>query len=147
MTRSRRTALVMIMGLTAALAALGCGNGNGDPPAVEQDNDGPPDEPRSFNSEVPLMVFVVSEDEDGRLKVEEAGTTPSEQPIVIPGGVWWYVQATDDVEIQALATEIKAKGIPGVLLGHHATDADLAHLSILNELRWLGLGAENGGIY
>lgn len=130
---SWKSSFAVIIGL---LAALGCGNGD----------DGRTTEPRTFNSELSLEVWIwridedwsPKEDEDGDFKEPEAlGTTPATEPITIPAGVLWWVEPTDDVEMPALAAEIEAKRIPGVRLPRNTTDADLAHLSGMTELRAL----------
>ncbi len=97
-------------------------------------------EARPFNSELPLDVVFYHEGKASRhRRIENAGTTPAVWPIFIPEGYLWYVEPTGRVTMPELAAEIESHEIPGVFMPINTEDEDLAHLSDMTHIRWLGL--------
>jgi len=89
--------------------------------------------PTSFNSHMAFDVYTLVG--EGRHFV---GSTPSERPLTIPAGKWWYVEPRHTVDMEKVRQEVEAQRIPGLRLGD-ATDADLEHLKGLKELHLLYL--------
>lgn len=92
-----------------------------------------------FESDLELEVWVVEEKNGGRYcGGRRAGTTPSEEPIVIPICAYWWVKPVGDVHAASLYKELKLQGIPGLELGGDAED-HVSRIGQLAELRWLVL--------
>jgi hypothetical protein len=128
---ARRFLPFVFLAAVLAVWGAGCGNGNG-LARHELPRHG---EARTFNSDLPLRVYVVAHDETAP---EFLGKTPAAEPIMIPAQVSWFVRPRQGVKMRAIAKEIASKGILGLQL-ERAGDADLAHLKGLTELRELNL--------
>ena len=89
---------------------------------------------RTFNSKLPLKVFVRTLDGDE----EQIGVTPSEAPLEIPECRSWWVLPLASADIVATCQEVESQRTPGLKL-FGATDDDLTHVGGLTDLRTLYL--------
>ena len=91
---------------------------------------------RSFNSKLGFKVWVVVEEsEDSKFM----GSTPADEPLAVPACRSWFVEPVPPIDMEAVAGEVGAQGIPGLKLPAKASDADLAHLKDLRALQTLDL--------
>jgi len=90
---------------------------------------------RSLSSRLALDVYVLVEE---HAQSKRVGYTPAPEPVAIPPCWYWWVEPVPPVDMEAVAHEVEAQGIPGLRL-RVASDADLAHLRDLNALRMLGV--------
>jgi len=124
-----------IVRLAAALIVLfacvlcGCGEG------TEQAQ---PMAARSFNSKVPLEVWVMYGEGDMPRSI---GKTPSAKPLAIPPCWMWGVDLPNGADMRAVGQEMVAQNIPGLRL--YAKDEDLVHLRDAMGLRFLVLSYPN----
>ncbi|MFH0911688.1 MAG: hypothetical protein V1918_09325 [Planctomycetota bacterium] len=87
-----------------------------------------------FNSDVAFEVYAGNEERPGCI-----GRTPAVKPLEIPACRYWVVLPLDPVDMEQVAAEVRARGIPGLGLPFSSQDADLAHLEGLKSLRTLYL--------
>ncbi len=126
-------AAAAVVAAILAMSGFGCNGEDGNNTKL------PPTGGCSFNSKLPLTVYVIRE-ADGM--EEEIGQTPSAKPIVIPRCAFWYVEPARPLDMRALAKEIASKGLAGLRL-YGVADRHLAHLKGLTGLRELDLWDTN----
>jgi len=67
--------------------------------------------PRTFNSQLPLVVWVRTDVGDPGRK--NAGRTPASQPINLPACLGWGVEPQAGVSLDAMVQEMQAQSNPG----------------------------------
>jgi hypothetical protein len=92
-----------------------------------------------LSSRLALDVYVLVEE---HAQSKRVGYTPAPEPVAIPPCWYWWVEPVPPVDMEAVAREVEAQGIPGLRL-RVASDADLAHLRDLKGLRSLDLSTRN----
>ncbi len=106
-----------------------------EPPALSEPEQAADTGGRTFNSDLPLKVYIVRTPD---AEEEWVGTTPSQTPVEIPECQYWYVMPHGPVDFEKLSQEVLSADIPGLKLVN-ATNDDLSHLAGLTGLQELNL--------